>query len=131
LGKSDNPIIKMLSWKVRKLTIDEVVQVLGSLSTIENRVFTLTDVVNLLPRDISESRQKRRSVGTLLQNLADLGYLSKPSERKWVKNAPTFSHYLNQFILELSSLEKSFQPQRQSGKEKIVKVLEKPRRLLR
>jgi hypothetical protein len=131
MRESDNPIIKMLSWKVRKLTIDEVVQVLGSLSTIENRVFTLTEVVNLLPRNISENRQKRRSVGTLLQNLADLGYLSKPSERKWVKNAPTFSHYLNQFILELSSLEKGFQPQRQSEKERIVKVLEKPRRLLR
>jgi len=131
MKESDNPILKMLSWKVRKLTIDEVVQVLGSLSTIEDRVFSLTDVVNLLPRDISENRQKRRSVGTLLQNLADLGYLSKPSERKWVKNAPTFSHYLNQFILELSSLEKSFQPQRQSEKERIVKVLEKPRRLLR
>ncbi len=128
---TDNPIIKMLSWKVRKLTIDEVIQVLGSLSTIQNRVFTLTDVVNLLPGNISESRQKRRSVGTLLQNLVDLGYLSKPSERKWVKNAPTFSHYLNQFILELSSLEKSFQPQNQYEKEKIVKVLEKPRRLSR
>jgi len=131
MSKTDNPIIKMLSWKVRKLTIDEVIQVLGSLSTIQNRVFTLTDVVNLLPGNISESRQKRRSVGTLLQNLVDLGYLSKPSERKWVKNAPTFSHYLNQFILELSSLEKSFQPQNQYEKEKIVKVLEKPRRLSR
>jgi len=131
MREPNNPILKMLSWKVRKLTINEVVQVLGSLSTIEGRVFSLTDVVNLLPRDISENRQKRRSVGTLLQNLADLGYLSKPSERKWVKNAPTFSHYLNQFILELSSLEKSFQPQRQSEKERIVKVLEKPRRLLR
>ncbi len=131
MSKLDNPVIKMLSWKVRKLSIDEVVQVLAALSTIQDRVFTLTDVINLLPKDVCESRQKRRSVGTLLQNLAELGYLSKPSERKWVKNAPSFSHYLNQFILDLSSLEKSLQPQRQYEKEKIVKIVEKPRRLLR
>lgn len=131
MNKQDNPVLKMLSWRVRKLTIEEVVEVLGAVASMQDKVFTLTDVVNLLSKDIIESRQKRRSIGTLLQNLADLGYLSKPSERKWVRNAPTFSHYLNQFILELSSLEKSFQPKRQHEKEKIVKVLEKPRRLLR
>ncbi|MEM2017428.1 MAG: hypothetical protein QW718_07865 [Nitrososphaerota archaeon] len=131
MSKLDNPVLKMLYWRVRKLGIEEVIQVLGAVASIEDRVFTLTDVVNLLSKDIIESRQKRRSIGTLLQNLAELGYLSKPSERKWVKNAPTFSHYLNQFILELSSLEKSFHIQHQHEKEKIVKVLEKPHRLSR
>lgn len=131
MSKLDNPILKMLSLRVRKLSIEEVVQILGAVASIQDRVFTLTDIVNLLSKDIVESRQKRRSVGTILQNLAEIGYLSKPSERKWVKNAPTFSHYLNQFILELSSLEKSFQTQHRHEKGKIVKVLEKPRRLLR
>lgn len=131
MEKLDNPIIRMLLWRVRKLSIDEVAQVLAALTTIHDKVFTLTEVVSLLSRDIYDNRQKRRSVGTLLHNLAELGYLSKPSQRKWVKNAPSFSHYLNQFILELSSLEKSFQPHRLHEKEKIVKVLEKPRRLSR
>lgn len=129
MSKVENPIIKMLLWRARKLTAEEVVQVLAVIASLEDKVFTLTDVIDLLPRKIVESRQMRRCVGTLLQNLAELGYLSKPSERKWSKNSQSFSHFLNHFILELSSLEKSFQPRLE--KEKIVSVLEKPHRASR
>ncbi|MEM4465980.1 MAG: hypothetical protein QXE61_01425 [Nitrososphaerota archaeon] len=126
MNKTDNPIIKMLLWRVRKLKTEEVVQVLSIIASLQDRVFTLTDIVDELPKEISQNRQKRRCVGTLLKNLSEIGYLSKPSERKWVKNASSLSHFLNQFILELSSLEKTFyaRPQ-QEKKKKVLGVLEK------
>ncbi|MEN2974309.1 MAG: hypothetical protein ABDH32_01875 [Candidatus Caldarchaeales archaeon] len=129
MSKVENPIINMLLWRVRKLSAEEVLQVLAILASIEGKVFTLTDVIELLPRRIVESRHLRRCVGTLLQNLVELGYLSKPSERKWSKNYQSFSHFLNHFILELSSLEKGLKPRIE--KEKIVSVLEKPHRASR
>jgi len=101
-----NPIIKMLAWRVRKLRMEDVQRVLAAIASIENQPFTLTDVINLLPDEIKVNRNRRRRIGNLLQGLVALGYLSKPSERKWVKNAPTFSHFLSQHLLELSSIEK-------------------------
>lgn len=115
----DNPVVRMLCWRVRKLSLEEVAQVLSAVAAMGGGAFTLTDVIKMLPPEFGRSRKKRRSVGTLLQNLAKIGYLSKPSERKWVKNAATLSHYLSQSILELSELEKGVKrpprPQRVVG----------------
>ena len=122
-----NPIIRMLGWRVRRLSLDEIQEVLAALASIEDRVFTLTDLIEMLPREIREDRRKRRSVGNLLQHLVDLGYLSKPSERKWMKNYPTLSHYLSQQLLDLSSLERT-PPRPAHEEEKIVSHREKPRR---
>ena len=122
-----NPIIRMLGWRVRRLSLDEIQEVLAALASIEDRVFTLTDLIEMLPREIGEDRRKRRSVGNLLQHLVELGYLSKPSERKWVKNYPTLSHYLTQQLLDLSSLERT-PPRPAYEEEKIVSHREKPRR---
>jgi len=122
-----NPIVRMLAWKARKLKVEDVEKILAAIASISEDVFTLTDVVNLLPDEIKASRNKRRCVGNLLQALASLGYLSKPSERKWVKNAPTLSHFLTQHLLELSSIEKI--PPRPPSREKIIahrQKLEKP-----
>ncbi len=101
-----NPLIIMLGWRVRKLSLEEISQVLAAVAQMGEGAFTLTDLFQLLPQEMGKSRKKRRSVGNLLQNLANLGYLSKPSERKWVKNAPTLSHYLSQALLDLSAIEK-------------------------
>lgn len=125
----ENPIVKMLSWRARKLKPAEIVQILAAVASINDSVFTLTDVIELLPDEIASSRKMRRCVGNLLQNLSELGYLSKPSERKWSKNSPSFSHFLNDFILELSSLEKTSRPRRE--REKIVNLVEEPRRASR
>jgi len=127
VGDDVNPIIRMLGWRVRRLSLDEIKGVLAALASIEDQVFTLTDLIEMLPREIREDRRKRRSVGNLLQSLVKLGYLSKPSERKWVKNYPTLSHYLTQKLLDLSSLER-MPPHSAYEEEKIVSHREKPRR---
>lgn len=126
-GDDVNPIIRMLGWRVRRLSLDEIKEVLAALASIEDQVFTLTDLIEMLPREIGEDRRKRRSVGNLLQSLVKLGYLSKPSERKWMKNYPTLSHYLTQKLLDLSSLER-MPPRPAYEEEKIVSHREKPRR---
>ena len=126
-GDDVNPIIRMLGWRVRRLSLDEIKEVLAALASIEDQVFTLTDLIEMLPREIREDRRKRRSVGNLLQSLVKLGYLSKPSERKWMKNYPTLSHYLTQKLLDLSSLER-MPPRPAYEEEKIVSHREKPRR---
>lgn len=103
--RGSNPIVRMLAWKARKLDERDVELILAAVASVDG-VFTLTDVIERLPDEIKVDRNKRRRVGNLLQALVSLGYLSKPSERKWVKNAPTLSHYLTQHLLDLSSIEK-------------------------
>ena len=120
----ENPLIIMLGWRVRKLSLSEVAQVLSAVAQMGEGAFTLTDLFSFLPPDMGKSRKKRRSVGNLLQNLANIGYLSKPSERKWVKRAPSLSHYLSQAILDLASLEKKV-----SGKPRRTRVMERRERM--
>ena len=117
-----NPIVQMLSWKARKLTIDDVERILAAVAFMKD-VFTLTDVIEVLPDDIKVNRNKRRRVGNLLQALVSIGYLSKPSERKWVKNAPTLSHFLTQHLIELSSIERI--PPRPQPREKVISQRQK------
>jgi len=100
-----NPIVVMLSWRAKKLRAEDVERILSAVASISEGPFTLTDVIERLPDDVKIDRNKRRRVGNLLQALVSIGYLSKPSERKWVKNAPTLSHFLSQHLLELSSIE--------------------------
>lgn len=100
-----NPIIMMLSWRAKKLKAEDVEKILSAIASISEEPFTLTDVIKRLPDDVKIDRNKRRRVGNLLQALVSIGYLSKPSERKWIKNAPTLSHFLSQHLLELSSIE--------------------------
>ncbi len=104
-GRSRNPIVKMLAWKARKLSEKDVELILAAIASVGG-VFTLTDVIERLPDEIKVDRNKRRRVGNLLQALVSIGYLSKPSKRKWIKNAPTLSHYLTQHLLDLSSIER-------------------------
>jgi len=118
MSEEPNPIIKMLGWRIRKLSLEEVKLVLAAVASMGSEAFTLTDVIELLPPRIKASRKKRRSIGNLLQGLVSIGYLMKPSERKWVKRAPTLSHYLTQHLIDLSSLEKI--PLHPPGGEKIV-----------
>ncbi|MCS7132409.1 MAG: hypothetical protein N3F65_03505 [Nitrososphaeria archaeon] len=117
-GRPVNPIIKMLAWRVKKLRVEDVQRVLAAIASLDDGPFTLTEVISLLPDEIRVDRNKRRRVGNLLQGLVSLGYLSKPSERKWVKNAPTLSHFLSQYLLELSSIEKI--PPHPPGSGKVI-----------
>lgn len=120
--KKVHPIIQMLKWKTRLLSHDEIIQILSAIGTIEHNPFTLTELTEKLPESISGNERKRRSVSTFLSNLVEVGYLVKPSERKWLKNATTFSVYLSPLLIELNDLEKhSVQPEK---KEKKVIQLE-------
>jgi len=118
-GREANPIVRMLAWRVRKLGVKDIAEVLAAVASISGNPFTLTDVIEMLPEEIKVDRNKRRRVGNLLQALASLGYLSKPSERKWIKSAPTLSHFLSQHLLELSSIER-IPPRRPSAHEKVI-----------
>lgn len=104
-NRGANPIIMMLAWRAKKLKAEDVEKILAAVASISEEPFTLTDVIEKLPEEVKVDRNKRRRVGNLLQALVSIGYLSKPSERKWVKNAPTLSHFLSQHLLGLSSIE--------------------------
>lgn len=101
----DHPIIEMLSWRTRLLKKEEIVMVLAALAKMDKKMFTLTDLINMLPKHLHE-RNKRRSLSSMLSNLAKIGYLSKPSERKWIKNTLSLSHFLSPTLIELSDMEK-------------------------
>ncbi|MEM0329660.1 MAG: hypothetical protein QXU12_04550 [Nitrososphaerota archaeon] len=104
-GRRANPIIMMLAWRAKKLKVEDVEKILAAVASMSEEPFTLTDVIERLPDEVKADRNRRRRVGNLLQALVSVGYLSKPSERKWMKNAPTLSHFLSQHLLELSSIE--------------------------
>lgn len=99
--------MKMLTWKTRLLNVHDVETVLASLANLSNNPFTLTELSQLLPPAISGDKNKRRSVSTLLSNLHEIGYLYRPSSRKWAKRAATLSHFLSPLLIELNQLEKT------------------------
>lgn len=115
-----HPIIQMLSWRTRTLTPSQLEMVLMVLAVMGMQPFTLTQIVEMLPPEISSDKKKRRSVSNLLQALASIGYLSKPSERKWVKNSATLSHFLSSLLIELSEIEKRELPRYKD--ERVIKV---------
>ncbi|GBC69273.1 hypothetical protein HRbin01_00969 [archaeon HR01] len=102
-----NPIVKMLTWKTRLLTAGDIEAVLASLASLPTEPFTLTELSELLPPTISGDKNKRRSVSSLLSTLQEIGYLYRPSGRKWAKRAASLSHYLSPQVIELSQLEKA------------------------
>jgi hypothetical protein len=113
-----NPIVKMLSWKTRLLETHEIEAILASLASLPNNPFTLTELSQLLPPNIAADKNKRRSVSTLLTNLQEIGYLYRPSARKWMKKAATLSHFLSPLLIELNQLEKT--PLKVQAREKRV-----------
>lgn len=117
--KEVNPVVKMLKWKTRLLTEDEIVQVLAAIATMSKTTFSLTDLTERLHESVSRNERKRRSVSTFLSNLVEIGYLSKPSERKWVKNSATFSRYLSPLLIELNEIEKN-PPVAEKQEKKII-----------
>jgi hypothetical protein len=122
--RSTNPIIRMLKWKTRLLSEDEITQVLSAIANIHTSPFTLTKLLEVLPEPLASDGKKRRSISTFLSNLVEIGYLSKPSERKWIKNAASFSRYLSPLLIELNEVEKS--PSLVEKKErKIIQVEDK------
>lgn len=105
MGRS-HPVVLMLSWKTRLLGPEDIEMILAAIANIRVQPFTLTQIAEFLPPEITADKKKRRSVSNLLQALVQIGYLSKPSERKWVKNSQSLSHFLSPLLIELGEVEK-------------------------
>ncbi len=119
-----HPIVIMLSWKTRLLKPEDVEAILAAIANIRVQPFTLTQIAELLPPEITKDKKKRRSVSNLLQALVQIGYLSKPSERKWLKNSPSLSHFLSPLLIELGEVErKVFE---RPAEERIIKLKQAP-----
>ncbi|PUA31885.1 MAG: hypothetical protein B9J98_05170 [Candidatus Terraquivivens tikiterensis] len=101
-----HPIVTMLSWKTRLLRPEEIEMILAAIANMHAQPFTLTQVAELLPPEITRDKKKRRSISNLLQALVQIGYLSKPSERKWLKNSQSLSHFLSPLLIELGEVER-------------------------
>jgi len=105
--RASNPVVRMLKWRTKLLTEDEVAQVLSAIAHISENPFTLTKLISLLDGSLTNNPSNRRAVSYLLSCLEEIGYLTKPSQRKWVKKASTLSRYLHQHLTESSEAEGS------------------------
>ncbi len=95
--------------------------VLAAVANVKKTPFTLTDLAENLAGSLVKDEKKRRSISTFLTNLVEIGYLSKPSERKWMKNAATFSRYLSPLLIELNEIEKN-PPALERQEKKIIQI---------
>jgi len=113
--RASNPVVRMLKWRTKLLTEDEVAQVLSAIANVRQNPFTLTELISLLDEPLSNNPSMRRAVSYLLSCLEEIGYLTKPSQRKWVKNASTLSRYLHQRLTEFSEAEEWLRTGRKTG----------------
>ncbi len=116
----------MLSWKTRLLKPEDVEAILAAVANIRVQPFTLTQIAEFLPPEITKDRKKRRSISNLLQALVQIGYLSKPSERKWIKNSPSLSHFLSPLLIELGEVERKVFSR--PAEERVIKLNHAPER---
>ncbi|MEM4495307.1 MAG: hypothetical protein QXE96_05880 [Candidatus Caldarchaeum sp.] len=123
--KRTHPIVQMLKWKTRLLSEDEIIHILAAIGGMDHNPFTLTDLTERLPDSISKNEKKRRSVSTFLSNLVEIGYLTKPSERKWLKNASTLSIYLSPLLIELNDMERHSPQSPEKRERKIIQLEDK------
>ncbi|MEM0349733.1 MAG: hypothetical protein QXD24_06100 [Candidatus Caldarchaeum sp.] len=123
--KKTHPIVQMLKWKTRLLSEDEIIHILAAIGGMDHNPFTLTDLTERLPDSISKNEKKRRSVSTFLSNLVEIGYLTKPSERKWLKNASTLSIYLSPLLIELNDMERHSPQSPEKRERKIIQLEDK------
>ncbi|BAJ51476.1 hypothetical protein CSUB_C1625 [Candidatus Caldarchaeum subterraneum] len=123
--RKSHPIVQMLKWKTRLLSEEEIIQILSAIGGIDRNPFTLTDLTEKLPDSISKNEKKRRSVSTFLSNLVEIGYLTKPSERKWLKNASTLSIYLSPLLIELNDMERHSTQSSEKSERRIIQLEDK------
>ncbi|MCS7142721.1 MAG: hypothetical protein NZ920_02855 [Aigarchaeota archaeon] len=123
-----NPIVKLLSRGRHHIREADVVVILSALASINDPNFTLRDLDVYIPANMKNDRRRRRSISTLLDTLAEIGFLEKPSERKWQKRTPTLSEFLLAKILELYEGERSMGHRVPRKTDETILKLEKQRR---
>lgn len=116
-----NPVLLLLSRGRRYLKEEHIAAVIAALSNMPPSPFMLRDLDDFLPEEIKNQKGYRRSVSGLLETLVDIGYLSKPSQRKYLKLHPTLSQHLSTSLFELAELERKKESP-VSKEEKIVRL---------
>jgi hypothetical protein len=116
-----NPILMLLSRGRRYLKEEHIAAVISAVASMESTPFMLRDLDAFLPDEIKSQKGYRRSVAGLLETLAEIGYLSKPSQRKYLKLHPTLSQHLSASLFELAELERRKEPAVTKG-EKIIRL---------
>jgi len=122
-----NPILALLCKNRRYLREDDVASILAAIHSFGDSPFRLGDLDRFIPEVLRANNKARRSISALLEELARLGYLSKPSERKYQKRYPSLSHMLSDALFELSEIEK--RQARKPPPERIIRLDGKPRRV--
>jgi hypothetical protein len=116
-----NPILMLLSRGRRYLKEEHIAAVISAVASMESTPFMLKDLDAFLPDEIKSQKGYRRSVAGLLETLAEIGYLSKPSQRKYLKLHPTLSQHLSASLFDLAELERKKEPA-VTKEEKIIRL---------
>ncbi len=124
-----NPILKLLCKNRRYLREEHVAKILAAINAIGDSPFKLGDLDPYIPEELKSNSRARRSISSLLEELAKIGYLGKPSERKYQKRFSSLSHMLSGSLFELSELERKPLPQYKP--EKIIRLNSKSQRPIR
>jgi hypothetical protein len=101
-----NAIISLLSKNRRYLEPQQVGTVLSAINSMGDAPFKLSDLDPLLPDEIRANKRARRSITSLLNLLANIGYLSRPSQRTYQKRFNSLSQMLSASLFELAEIEK-------------------------
>lgn len=102
-----NPLLILLARHRRHIRLPDIGAILSAIASMGDGPFTLRDLDSFIPDAIKGDKKRRRSISTLLETLAEIGYLSKPSERKWLKRYPSLSQFLSTSLFDLAEIEKS------------------------
>lgn len=116
-----NPILLLLSRGRRYLKEEHIAAVITAVANMGAEPFMLKDLDDYLPNEIRNEKGHRRSVSGLLETLVEIGYLSKPSQRKYLKLHPSLSQHLSASLFELAELERRKEPTIKK-EEKIIKL---------
>jgi len=120
-GVWKNPILQLLSRGRRYLKEEHIAAVISAVASLESSPFMLKDLDVFLPDEIKNQKGYRRSITGLLETLVEIGYLSKPSQRKYLKLHPTLSQHLSASLFELAELERKKETTI-TKEEKIIKL---------
>lgn len=121
-----NPIVKLLAKGRHNIRDRDVVTILSAIAALDMKDFTLRDLDSYVPEEVKKDKKRRRSISTLLETLEEIGFLEKPSERKWRKKAPTLSEFLVLKLLELFEAENLLRMHPpEVSEEKVVKLSKK------
>ena len=118
---AENPLVKLLAKGRKNVKPQDVVAILAAIAKMGDEPFTLTELDSYIPNAIKSDKHRRRSISTLLETLVEIGYLRRPTERKWQKTAKDLSSYISTRLFELFEAERTIGA-RAVQEEKVIKT---------